>query len=61
MGTVIFNSKTGQWGINRDQSTTLRSNAGCIRVNVKPRKSASMNERLVYNVDGKGFVLAGKI
>jgi hypothetical protein len=55
---IIFNSKTGQWGINRDQSTTLDPTLDVIRVNVKPRKSAAMNERLVYTVDGKGIVLA---
>lgn len=55
---IIFNSKTGQWGINRDQSTTLDPTADVIRVNVKPGKSATMNERMVYTFNGKGFVLA---
>ncbi|MEO7529917.1 MAG: DUF2911 domain-containing protein [Sediminibacterium sp.] len=55
---IIFNSKTGQWGINRDHTTTLDPALDVIRVNVKPRKSATMNERLVYTIDNKGFVLA---
>ncbi|MEO8172528.1 MAG: DUF2911 domain-containing protein [Sediminibacterium sp.] len=55
---IVFNSKTGQWGINRDQTTTLDPTLDVIRVNVKPRKSASMNEALVYKIDNNGFVLA---
>lgn len=55
---IIFNSKTGQWGINRDQSTTEDPALDVIRVNVTPRRSSAMNERLVYNIDNKGFVLA---
>ena len=55
--TIIFNSATGQWGINRDGSTTEDPAKDVLRVMVKPKKSASFNEKLVYNVDDKGFVL----
>jgi hypothetical protein len=49
---IIFNSQTGQWGTNYDQSKDV------IRVTVNPKKSATMNERLVYNIDNNGFVLS---
>ncbi len=56
--TIIFNSQTGQWGINRDGSTTEDPTKDVIRVTVKPKKSDTMNERLVYNINDKGFVLS---
>jgi hypothetical protein len=55
--TIIFNSATGQWGINRDGTTTEDPAKDVLRVTVKPKKSASFNEKLVYTVDAKGFVL----
>lgn len=56
--TVIFNSQTGQWGITRAGETTLDPAKDVLRVNVKPKKSATMNERLVYSVTEKGIVLS---
>ena len=56
--TIIFNSQTGQWGITRAGETTLDPSKDVIRVNVKPKKSATMNERLVYTVNNKGIVLS---
>ncbi len=56
--TVIINSKTGQWGINRDGSTTEDPANDVLRVNVKPKKSAKMNESLVYTFDKKGLTLS---
>lgn len=56
--TIIFNSKTGQWGINRDGTTTQDPALDVLRVTVKPRKSANMNESLGYTFNNKGFVLA---
>ena len=55
--TIIFNSATGQWGINRDGTTTEDPAKDVLRVTVKPKKSASFNERLIYKVDDKGFAL----
>ena len=55
--TIIFNSATGQWGINRDGTTTEDPAKDVLRVTVKPKKSASFNEKLVYKVDAKGFAL----
>ena len=55
---IIFNSKTGQWGINRDQSTTLDPTLDVFRVTVTPKKSAVMNESLVYTINNNGFVLS---
>ena len=55
--TFIFNSATGQWGINRDGTTTEDPAKDVLRVTAKPKKSASFNERLMYKVDAKGFEL----
>lgn len=55
--TVIFNSATGQWGINRDGSTTEDPAKDVIRVKVKPVKSATMQERLNYEITGHGISL----
>jgi hypothetical protein len=55
--TIIFNSATGQWGIKRTGETTREEAKDVLDVKVKPRKSPTMNERLVYEVTKKGFVL----
>lgn len=55
--TIIFNSETGQWGIKRTGETTEDPAKDVLRVTVKPGKSASLNERLIYTVDNKGFAL----
>ncbi|MDP4265534.1 MAG: DUF2911 domain-containing protein [Bacteroidota bacterium] len=55
--TIIFNSATGQWGINRDGTTTEDPAKDVLRVVVKSGKSESFNERLIYTVDSKGFAL----
>jgi hypothetical protein len=47
----MFNSQTGQSGTQRDASKDV------LVVNVKAVTSATMNERLVYEVTGKGIVL----
>jgi hypothetical protein len=49
--TVIFNKATGQWGTDYDE----RRDA--LRVTVKPRKSAKMQERLAYIVAKNGILL----
>lgn len=55
--TFIFNSATGQWGINRDGTTTEDPAKDVLRVTVTSKKSASFNEKLMYKVDDKGFSL----
>ena len=55
--TFIFNSKTGQWGINRDGSTTEDPANDVLRVTAKPAKSSSFNERMKIVVDKKGFIV----
>lgn len=56
--TIILNAETGQWGIKRTGETTEDPAKDVIRVTVKPVKSASMNEKLVYTINNKGFVLS---
>ena len=55
--TIIFNSATGQWGINRDGTTTEDPAKDVLRVTVKPVPCPEFNERLTYMVDDKGFSL----
>jgi hypothetical protein len=54
---IILNSKTGQWGVKNDESTTEDPANDVLRVTVKPKKSAIFNERMKYVVDKKGFAL----
>jgi hypothetical protein len=54
---IILNSKTGQWGVNMDESTTEEPANDVLRVTVKPVKSATSSERLKYVVDTNGFAL----
>lgn len=55
--TIILNSETGQWGIKRGGVANRDPANDVVSVKVKPKKSASMNERLVYDVTDNGFVL----
>jgi hypothetical protein len=55
--TIIFNSATGQWGINRDGTTTEDPAKDVLRVTVKPVNYPEFNERLTYMVDVSGFSL----
>ena len=54
---IIFNSKTGQWGVKNDESTTEEPANDVLRVTVKPQQSATMNERMKFVIDNKGFAL----
>ena len=54
---IIFNSKTGQWGVKNDESTSEDPSSDVLRVTVKPVKSAEFNERMKFVVDSKGFAL----
>jgi Protein of unknown function (DUF2911) len=55
--TIIFNSATGQWGVQRGGETTADPAKDVLRVTVKPEKSKEFNERLTYMVDADGFSL----
>lgn len=55
--TIIFNSETGQWGVKRGGVANRDPAKDVLSVKVKPKKSANMNERLAYVVDGKSFAL----
>jgi hypothetical protein len=54
---VIINSVTGQWGINKDGTTTEDAAKDVLRVTVKPVACPEFNERLIYMVDANGFSL----
>ncbi len=56
--TIIFNSQTGQWGVKSATESSLDPSKDVLRVTVKSKKSATMNERLVYTINDKGFVLS---
>jgi len=51
---IIFNKQTGQWGINRDQSTTRDASKDALVVKATPKKSA-FTEQLKYVVNPSGF------
>ncbi len=63
--TIIFNSNLvnqsnpnrALWGITSTHETTEDPAKDVLRVDVKPAKSDSFNERLVYMVTDKGFSL----
>lgn len=48
---ILFNSQTGQWGTRHDAEKDV------LKVNVKPRATSTMSERLAYDVNNNGFVL----
>lgn len=48
---IHFNSQTGQWGTRHDASKDV------LIVKVKPKASSTMNERLQYEINKKGFTL----
>jgi len=54
---IIFNSETGQWGVKRGGDTSRDASKDKLVVKAKPGKSTGMNEKLIYEVNAKGFVL----
>jgi Protein of unknown function (DUF2911) len=54
---IIFNSKTGQWGVKDDESTSEEPANDVLRITVKPVKAAVFNERLKYMIDKTGFAI----
>lgn len=50
--TIIFNKVAKQWG-----AYSYKADQDALRVTVKPRKAASFNERLAYQVGNSGLVL----
>jgi hypothetical protein len=50
--TIIFNKTAKQWG-----SFKYDKKDDALRVDVTPKKSASMNERLVYKINSDGISL----
>ena len=55
--TVILNSETGQWGVKQGGVANRDPAKDVLSVNVKPVKSASLTERLTYDVTGDGIVM----
>jgi len=54
---VIINAQTGQWGIERSGETTRNTEKDVFVVTVKPIKSISSEESLLYTISNKGFSL----
>ena len=52
-----FNSQTGQWGIKRTGEANFDPANNVLVIAVKPVASSAMNERLLYEVNEKGFTL----
>ena len=55
--TFIFNTETGQWGIKRSGEANLDRAKDVLTVTAKPKKSASFNEKMLFEVGGSGFTL----
>ena len=55
--SIIFNSETGQWGIKRGGEANRDPANDILTVVVKPVKSVTMNEKLIYEFTTTGFVL----
>ena len=55
--TIIFNKQTGQWGVKRGGGTSRDEAQDAITVQVKPKKTPALVERLAYDVNNNGFVL----
>jgi len=54
---VIFNKQTGQWGIKRSGEANYDPAQNALVINVKPKKSAQLTERLKYDVNKNGVVM----
>lgn len=55
--SVIFNKQTGQWGVKRGGATSRDEAQDALVVKVKPKKLQQLQERLVYDINNKGFVI----
>jgi len=53
---IIFNTQTGQWGVERNGDTTRKPEKDALVVSVKPH-AAAMAENLKYQITGNGFSL----
>ena len=56
--TIIFNSQVGQWGITREGATTNDPAKDVLKVAVKTQEAKAFNERLLYEVTPKGFIIS---
>jgi len=56
--TIILNSQTDQWGVKKDGATAEDPTKDVLKITVTPKKSAALNEKLVYTINDKGFVLS---
>jgi len=56
--TFTFNAETGQWGIKRTGDTSKDASKDVLSVKALPVRSASMNEKLKYEVTATGFTLS---
>ena len=54
--TIIFNSQTGQWGINKNGANLDPAN-NVLKVTVTPKETSKMYERLKYQINDDSFSL----
>jgi hypothetical protein len=54
---IIFNSQTGQWGINRSGDANRDPANDVLTVTVTPRTISGLVERMQYEVTANGFAL----
>jgi hypothetical protein len=56
--TIIFNSETGQWGINHSGDANLDAKKNVLEVTVTPKMTGTVQEKLLYTVNSNGFSLS---
>jgi hypothetical protein len=55
--TIIFNSETGQWGVNHSEEANLDPKKNVLEVTVTSKTLNTVQEKLVYTVTAGGFSL----
>jgi Protein of unknown function (DUF2911) len=55
--TIIFNSETGQWGVNHSEEANLDPKKNVLEVTATPKELGSVQEKLVYTITPNGFTL----
>jgi hypothetical protein len=53
--TIIFNSQTGQWGVNHSEQANFDPKNNVLVVTVKPKDLKDVQEKLIYTISDKEF------
>jgi hypothetical protein len=53
--SIIFNSQTGQWGVNNSEAANFDPAKNVLVVTVKPKDLKDVQEKLIYTISDKEF------